>query len=320
MEYSESSLYSELLTSYIKDSGLSLGEISKKMLDEKGVRIDRSYISMLRNNKTKNPASDEINRALAEITGGDPDKLVYAAYIEKAPKELKEILLLFQEGLGKTAYLTLLAYIKYLKENVPEEEIALTRFIRAKDNYDKLDSSDELKLFFLLVEDSKNRGIDLRQMIDSTKQVAAQMEFKKGVEGFLECTMPYLTLEKDKFHSFFEEDVIAFADTHQIPSELISKPSSLKCFTTEDFSDHKDISLLDLLLFLLGSAWKYRVLAHEKPGFNKNIKIELDKWLSDGEITYKEIPLTSSDKSLISIYIDALLKDRIDKLDNNKEN
>lgn len=68
------------------------------MLDEKGVRIDRSYISMLRNNRTKNPASDEINRALAEITGGDPDKLVYAAYIEKAPKELKEKLLLFQGG------------------------------------------------------------------------------------------------------------------------------------------------------------------------------------------------------------------------------
>lgn len=81
--------YSEILNEYIEKSGLSLGEIAAKMQEEKGISIDRSYISMLKNNKTKNPASDEINRALAEVTGGDPERLVLAAFYKKAPKEAK---------------------------------------------------------------------------------------------------------------------------------------------------------------------------------------------------------------------------------------
>ncbi|OMF01196.1 hypothetical protein BK124_00520 [Paenibacillus amylolyticus] len=82
--------YSELLSQYIENSGLTLGDIAAKIQEEKGLKIDRSYISMLKNNKTKNPASDEINIALAEITGGDPKKLVMAAYYEKAPQQIKE--------------------------------------------------------------------------------------------------------------------------------------------------------------------------------------------------------------------------------------
>ncbi|MMZ48243.1 Helix-turn-helix domain protein [compost metagenome] len=80
--------YADLLNKYIAESGLTLAEIAEKM-KEKGQSIDRSYISMLKNNKTKNPASDEINRALAEVTGGDPDELVLAAFYDKAPSEVK---------------------------------------------------------------------------------------------------------------------------------------------------------------------------------------------------------------------------------------
>lgn len=83
--------YSELVDEYIKKSGLSLGEISRKMLEEKGIKADRSYISKLRNDP-KYPASDEINRALSEITGGDPDKLIWASYLEKAPEKVKQVL------------------------------------------------------------------------------------------------------------------------------------------------------------------------------------------------------------------------------------
>lgn len=82
--------YAELLASYIENSGLSIGEIARRMDEEKGVKADRSYISMLKNGKTKNPASEEINRAIAEVTGGDPDKLILAGYIEKAPQEVKD--------------------------------------------------------------------------------------------------------------------------------------------------------------------------------------------------------------------------------------
>ncbi|SCW40174.1 Peptidase S24-like [Paenibacillus tianmuensis] len=83
--------YSELVDSYIKKSGLSLAEIAKRMQTEKGIKVDRSYISKLRNDP-KYPATEEINRALAEITGGDPEALVKLGYYEKAPEEIKKSL------------------------------------------------------------------------------------------------------------------------------------------------------------------------------------------------------------------------------------
>jgi len=83
--------YSELLDAYIKKSGLSLAEIARRMNDEKGIKIDRSYISKLRNHP-KYPAAEDVNRALAEITGGDPDALVMAGYYQTAPIEVKRSL------------------------------------------------------------------------------------------------------------------------------------------------------------------------------------------------------------------------------------
>ncbi|BFH13330.1 hypothetical protein WJ0W_002909 [Paenibacillus melissococcoides] len=81
--------YHELLRKYIADSGYTLGEIAEKL---KGYdyNVTKSYISQLQNGKTPNPATDELNRALAEITGGDIEKLLLAAVIERAPEEIKE--------------------------------------------------------------------------------------------------------------------------------------------------------------------------------------------------------------------------------------
>ncbi|OPA77443.1 hypothetical protein BVG16_13370 [Paenibacillus selenitireducens] len=81
--------YPALVDEYIKKSGLSLAEITKRMHELKGIKIDRSYISKLRKDP-KYPASEEINRALAEITGGDVEALVMAGYLEKAPEKIKE--------------------------------------------------------------------------------------------------------------------------------------------------------------------------------------------------------------------------------------
>lgn len=83
--------YSKLVDEYIKISGLSLGVIAERIKNEEGIAIDRSYISKLRNNP-RYPASDEINRALAKVTGGDPEKLIMAAYIARAPEEVKSSL------------------------------------------------------------------------------------------------------------------------------------------------------------------------------------------------------------------------------------
>lgn len=79
--------YAHLLDKYIQNSELSINEILERLKDS-GIKIDRSYISKLRSG-AKPPASEEVTRALAEITGGDPQSLINAGVIEKAPEEIK---------------------------------------------------------------------------------------------------------------------------------------------------------------------------------------------------------------------------------------
>jgi SOS regulatory protein LexA len=88
--------YSQLVDSYIKQSGLSLAEITKRMKDEKGVKVDRTYISKLRKNP-KYAATDDINRALAEVTGGDPNRLVWAGLIYGSEPLVRQALMLIDD-------------------------------------------------------------------------------------------------------------------------------------------------------------------------------------------------------------------------------
>lgn len=81
--------YSELLKKYIENSELSLSQIETK-LREKGLSTNKAYISKLQNGKLP-PAGDEINKALAEVLGGDEEELILVSYAEKAPI-LKEII------------------------------------------------------------------------------------------------------------------------------------------------------------------------------------------------------------------------------------
>ncbi|UFU00333.1 hypothetical protein KO561_05120 [Radiobacillus kanasensis] len=81
--------YSELLRSFISSSGLSLSKISL-LLKERGFSTDKGYLSKLQNGKIP-PAGEELNRAIAEITGGDPEELITVAYLEKAPDNIKQI-------------------------------------------------------------------------------------------------------------------------------------------------------------------------------------------------------------------------------------
>lgn len=82
--------YHELLSKYIKESKLSLGEIVLRA-NKQNLRITKSYISKLKNGH-KPPASEEVTRALAEVIGGDPEALVIAGYVDKAPPEIKQLL------------------------------------------------------------------------------------------------------------------------------------------------------------------------------------------------------------------------------------
>lgn len=88
--------YSELLKSYIEKSGKTLMQISIELKDH-GFNISKGYISQLQNGKTERPATDELTRALALVTGGNINELLTASLIEKAPVEIKEKIIRLQQ-------------------------------------------------------------------------------------------------------------------------------------------------------------------------------------------------------------------------------
>lgn len=79
-------IYTKLLQKLISESGLSLSRICK-LLQEKGLKTEKSYLSKLQNGKIS-PASDMMNTALAEVLSADPVELMAAAYREKIPPEV----------------------------------------------------------------------------------------------------------------------------------------------------------------------------------------------------------------------------------------
>lgn len=89
--------YSELLSSYIKQSKMSLSEISDK-LKEKGFSTDKGYLSKLQNGKIP-PASEKLNTALADILDGDATMLELLAFIDKSPDIVKALLSNFDEDM-----------------------------------------------------------------------------------------------------------------------------------------------------------------------------------------------------------------------------
>lgn len=82
--------YKNVLSEMVEKSGLTLREIAEKC-KEYHVKIDPSYISKLQTGK-QSPASEDINIALAKVCAGDPEYLLFEAYMEKAPKVIKDIL------------------------------------------------------------------------------------------------------------------------------------------------------------------------------------------------------------------------------------
>ncbi|TVY09904.1 hypothetical protein [Paenibacillus cremeus] len=80
--------YADMIKDYIARSPFSLQVLSNK-LKKIGFQVDKAYLSKLQNGKVS-PANNELNRAIAELTGNDPELLIRAAYMEKAPEEVKE--------------------------------------------------------------------------------------------------------------------------------------------------------------------------------------------------------------------------------------
>ncbi|OYD08766.1 helix-turn-helix domain-containing protein [Paludifilum halophilum] len=82
--------YAYLLKKYIKKSGKTLEQISKEC-SVKGVAVHPTYISKLRLGQRPAP-SEEITKTLAEVTGGDPQRLIIEGYMDKTPPAVRSLI------------------------------------------------------------------------------------------------------------------------------------------------------------------------------------------------------------------------------------
>lgn len=314
MSYGGYPSYSELLADYIEESGMLIGEIVKKMSEEKGVQIDRSYISMLKNNKTKNPASDEVNRALAEITGRDPERLIYAAYVEKAPQEFKSYLAM----LGDVDFL-LNRFAKFYFQHLHTNELLINnasideKLIKILENTQPLSLEEKVEILHVLVEDAKERNLD---PINVYKTYAFKdfndSEYKKMRKDELKQKLDVLSVRENEFWAPFRKEIKDFTKTNNGPLKLTTTPKNVLYLFTEMESQHEEFKQL-LLPFIDEAYRRYVTGAFEFPSINKNVILKLDTWLEGGNITFKGIELTGSDKSIITMYIETLLKERLNQ-------
>ena len=93
--------YSNVLKKTIEDSNLSYKDIKDK-LEQKGIHIDKSYLSKLVNGKLP-PPRDEISKAISQICNVDERFLVLEAYYDKSPQEIKDILYYLQKMVTMSA-------------------------------------------------------------------------------------------------------------------------------------------------------------------------------------------------------------------------
>lgn len=138
--------YGKLVKKYIEESGLSLGEIATKM-GELGVKTDRSYLSKLRNN-SKYPASEEVNKALAKVTGGDEDALIFAAFMEKAPEVAKRYF-------SKISDLD--SYLSKFADAINDDNL--------KELLGVINVDEKIELFKIIAEDATQQGMNINSFI-----------------------------------------------------------------------------------------------------------------------------------------------------------
>lgn len=82
--------YSELLKSGIENAGISLSQVCLKLM-KKDITLDKALLSKMQNGKFP-PAKDEVNIALADVLGINPNELRLAAAKEVIPSELFQLI------------------------------------------------------------------------------------------------------------------------------------------------------------------------------------------------------------------------------------
>ena len=104
--------YSRLLKKVVAESGYSNKEIIE-LCREKGRNIDKSYFSRLLNSKTP-PPSEELSETIAEICNVDKRLLVLEGFLDKAPKEIRDVFLNMQ-------FTGSVSVTKMLENKLPQE-------------------------------------------------------------------------------------------------------------------------------------------------------------------------------------------------------
>lgn len=117
--------YAEILKDYILKSEKTLEQIVRECQD-RGITIHATYVSKLR--LGQRPAADgSISRVLAEVTGGDPERLIAAGYIERAPEEVRSIIAHYLNHLDfYTAYVASLNMDQEKLERMSKEDFSNT--------------------------------------------------------------------------------------------------------------------------------------------------------------------------------------------------
>ena len=122
------SRYSKLLTKIIAESGYTAKEIVQKCNDI-GNGIDTTRLSKLQNGKLSAP-SEKVSRDIARICNADERLLVMEGYLEKAPKEIIDLLLYLKQ-------ITLPVALKVYENDFTQDVLELI-----KEEYNKEPLSD----------------------------------------------------------------------------------------------------------------------------------------------------------------------------------
>nr|PZN02956.1 MAG: hypothetical protein DIU66_08505 [Bacillota bacterium] len=175
--------YAELLQQYIKQSGKTLEQISKECA-QKGVKIHPTYISKLRLGKRPAP-SEEISRVLAEVTGGDPQRLIIKGYIEKIPDDLKDQLGLYKylsniDDIADevTSKINELGGLDNAVEKIVRSVLAEAVFENPERFISELEKEEEIESVKKILEDIKN---DPEYYVKSISDKALKKEEKMAL-------------------------------------------------------------------------------------------------------------------------------------------
>ncbi len=148
--------YARLLEKIINNTNYSNVDIANKC-KELGVNVDRTYINKLLNNKSK-PPKEDISRTIAKVCNADERLLVLEGYIDKAPKEIVDVL---KQIKFLTSITALNLYENHFAENNP---LFLEQLKTELDN-------EPLSDFIISILDTNATNINLTNMgIDFSKQ------------------------------------------------------------------------------------------------------------------------------------------------------